>query len=314
MILTDITGFTLGCLLILQGSPLGAYWYYRVHPWVLTDITGFTLGAYWYYRVHPWVLTDITGFTLGAYWYYWVHPWVLTDITGFTLGSLLILLIFHLWVLTDITGLTLGCLLILQGSPLGAYWYYRFHPWVLTDILYISGFGDGWNVTLLETKEEHDFVREGLRDYAYRESELEVLPSLNLTVISRDPFITTMDIVLKDHVRIWVTFYYRLQPSCEGYVSTPVCDSVHKGGVSASGFGGGVYQTPWADTTRTDIPPGRYPPGRHPLHAVHAGIPSTIGCIRILLECILVVMFIHVVTWNMYQSGHFKGLLKMLHF
>ena len=52
---------------------------------------------------------------------------------------------------------------------------------------------------------------------------------------------------------------------CEGYVFTPVCDSVNWGGV----YPGGVWDTPssgqtpppsWADTPWADNPPGQTPP------------------------------------------------------
>ena len=80
-----------------------------------------------------------------------------------------------------------------------------------------------------------------------------------------------------DHI-VCQNFNYRPQRSCEGYVFTPACHSVHGWGVSASGY---------------------HPPGsRHPPRE-QAGIPPEtrhpppsrrllLRTVRILLECILV--------------------------
>ena len=79
--------------------------------------------------------------------------------------------------------------------------------------------------------------------------------------------------------------FYRPQRSCEDYVFTPVCHSVHRGG-SAS-VHAGIPPPPRAGTprrTRHSPPPTRHPP--------RAGTPRSrrlqLRTVRILLECILV--------------------------
>ena len=65
--------------------------------------------------------------------------------------------------------------------------------------------------------------------------------------------------------------FYRSQRSCEGYVFTPVCHSVHRvGGLPQCMLG---YQ----------------PPGKHPLReAPPYQRWLTLRTVRILLECILI--------------------------
>ena len=97
---------------------------------------------------------------------------------------------------------------------------------------------------------------------------------------------------------IFHNFYYRPQRSCEGYVFTLVCHSVHRGGVCLSEC--------WDTTTpREQAPPqeqaplDQVPPGtRHPPRTRHPPGPGTppppgqrqllLRTVRILLECILV--------------------------
>ena len=88
---------------------------------------------------------------------------------------------------------------------------------------------------------------------------------------------------------------YRPQRSCEGYVFTPVCHSVHRGGVCLSAC--------WDTTPREQThPPSRHPPGadthpsradttpgsRHPPEQTPPGRRLPLRTVRILLECILV--------------------------
>ena len=49
-------------------------------------------------------------------------------------------------------------------TPISPYWYYRVHTWVLIEILCISGIGDGWNLTVIDTIEEYEFVKHILLD------------------------------------------------------------------------------------------------------------------------------------------------------
>ena len=58
-------------------------------------------------------------------------------------------------------------------------------------------------------------------------------------------------------------YHYRLQRSCEGYVFTPVCYSVHRGGLPECMLG---YHHPLgADTPLDQAPPGAGTPwSRHP--------------------------------------------------
>ena len=88
--------------------------------------------------------------------------------------------------------------------------------------------------------------------------------------------------------------YYRPQRSCEGYFFTPVCHSVHRGGVCLS--------TCWDTTPPKQTPPGKHtnhpPPQEAPLwkHTPprkqtlpqEAHPPAAAADGTILLECILV--------------------------
>ena len=81
------------------------------------------------------------------------------------------------------------------------------------------------------------------------------------------------------------TFFYRPQRSCEGYVFTTVCHSVHRGGLTQYMLG---YHTPpgtrhpqGPDTPRNQAPP---PPASRRL---------LLRTVRILLECNLVCLFLY---------------------
>ena len=76
--------------------------------------------------------------------------------------------------------------------------------------------------------------------------------------------------------------YYRPQRCCEGYVFTPVCHSVHGGGLPQCMLG---YHPPEQTPPQDQPPPGsRQPPGsRHPPER-----RPLLRTVRILLECILV--------------------------
>ena len=50
----------------------------------------------------------------------------------------------------------------------------------------------------------------------------------------------------------------------QGNIFTPVCHSVHRGGVSAPNFRGGRGVPGEVPPRQTPLPPGRHPPGRHP--------------------------------------------------
>ena len=88
---------------------------------------------------------------------------------------------------------------------------------------------------------------------------------------------------------IFSGYFYRPQQSCEGYVFTPVCHSVHRGGVCLNAC--------WDTTPTGSTPPGKHPPGSTPLGSTHppVGTPAErwlpLRTIRILLECILVRLY-----------------------
>ena len=103
-----------------------------------------------------------------------------------------------------------------------------------------------------------------------------------------------------------INHYYRLQRSCKGYVFTPVCHSVH----------GGVYLSACWDTPTDQAPPRtrhplsgpppwtRHPPGADPPRTRHppeetppASRRLLLRTARILLECILVILF-HSVSYT----------------
>ena len=56
-------------------------------------------------------------------------------------------------------------------------------------------------------------------------------------------------------------FYYHPQRSCEGYVFTCVCHSVHRGGLPQCMLG---YHPPGADPQEVDTPLGADPPVADP--------------------------------------------------
>ena len=86
-------------------------------------------------------------------------------------------------------------------------------------------------------------------------------------------------------------YIYRPQRSCEGYVFTPVCHSVHRGGVCLSA----CWDTTPSPRTRHPPRPGTPPPEQTPPPG--PGTPPgsrpasrrlLLRTVRILLECILV--------------------------
>ena len=83
--------------------------------------------------------------------------------------------------------------------------------------------------------------------------------------------------------------YYRPQmkfAKVMGYVFTPVCHSVHRGGVCLSA----CWDTPLPNQTHPpeQTLPGDDPPGRHPLAQCMLGDTGNKRAVCILLECILV--------------------------
>ena len=94
---------------------------------------------------------------------------------------------------------------------------------------------------------------------------------------------------------------YRPQRSCEGYVFTPVCHSVHRGGVCLSAcWDTTTPPPPGADTPPQEQTPPQAgtpqgadtPPSRHPLEEAPPSRRLLLRTVRILLECILVGGFI----------------------
>ena len=81
------------------------------------------------------------------------------------------------------------------------------------------------------------------------------------------------------HVHHVPNNYYRPQRSCEGYVFTRFCHSVHRGVCLSACWD----TTPQEQTPRGEIPLEQTPPPRRLL----------LRTVRILLECILVIVQLH---------------------
>ena len=80
---------------------------------------------------------------------------------------------------------------------------------------------------------------------------------------------------------------------CQGYVFTSVCQSFCSWGVSAS-VHAGIHplgaDTPWEHTPPEQTPRSRHPQSRHPPAQCMLGNTGNQRAIRILLECILVLI------------------------
>ena len=94
-----------------------------------------------------------------------------------------------------------------------------------------------------------------------------------------------------DGVPFTDSLFYRPQRSCEGYVFTPVCHSVHRWGLASVHTG--IHPPPPAGTPQAGTPRTGTSQSRHPPRSSHPRPPPNkrllLRTVRILLECILVI-------------------------